>query len=45
MRQAGLSFKEIAKTQECSINTALGRMYDAVNHLRRNLSDLQVASA
>jgi RNA polymerase sigma-70 factor (ECF subfamily) len=41
MRQSGLSFKEIAKVQGCSINTALGRMYDAVNHLRGVLSDLE----
>ena len=37
MRQAGLAFKEIARIQGCSINTALGRMHDAVRALRRRL--------
>jgi len=39
MRQAGLSFKEIARIQGCSINTALGRMHDAVHALRRRLGN------
>ncbi len=37
LRQAGLSFNEIAKVQRVSINTALGRMHDAVRHLREKL--------
>ena len=37
LRQAGLAFKEIARIQGCSINTALGRMHDAVLILRRAL--------
>jgi RNA polymerase sigma-70 factor (ECF subfamily) len=36
--QAGLSFKEIAKIQKCSINTALARMQYAVSKLRNELS-------
>ena len=40
MRQAGLSFKEIAHLQSCSINTALGRMHDAVLALRARLGKL-----
>ncbi len=35
--QAGLSFKEIAKVQKCSINTALARMQYAVSKLRKEL--------
>jgi len=45
--QADLSFKEIAKIQKCSINTALARMQYAVSKLRNELSteyrDLQEA--
>ncbi len=36
--QAGLSFKEIAKVQKCSINTALARMQYAVSKLRKDLA-------
>ncbi len=37
--QADLSFKEIAKIQKCSINTALARMQYAVSKLRKELAD------
>lgn len=37
LRQAGVAFKEIAQLQGVSINTALGRMHDAVTNLRRQL--------
>lgn len=37
--QSGLSFKEIAKVQRCSINTALARMQYAVSKLRNELSN------
>ena len=37
--QAGLSFKEIAKTQKVSINTALARMQYALGKLRMVLKD------
>lgn len=37
--QAGLSFKEIAKIQKCSINTALARMQYAVSKLRKELAN------
>jgi len=36
--QAGLSFKEIARIQKCSINTALARMQYAVSKLRVDLA-------
>jgi RNA polymerase sigma-70 factor (ECF subfamily) len=36
--QADLSFKEIAKIQKCSINTALARMQYAVSKLRKDLA-------
>lgn len=36
--QADLSFREIAKIQKCSINTALARMQYAVSKLRNELS-------
>jgi RNA polymerase sigma-70 factor, ECF subfamily len=36
--QAGLSFKEIAKVQKCSINTALARMQYAVSKLQKELA-------
>ncbi len=36
--QADLSFKEIAKIQKCSINTALARMQYAVSKLRKELA-------
>jgi len=34
LRQDEMGFKEIAKVQECSINTALGRMQYALRNLR-----------
>ncbi len=36
--QGGLSFKEIARVQKCSINTALARMQYAVSKLRNELA-------
>lgn len=36
--QADLSFKEIAKIQQCSINTALARMQYALSKLRKELA-------
>jgi len=39
MRRAGLSFKEIAELQNCSINTALSRMRYLVNGLKKGLED------
>lgn len=41
LRQNNVSFKEIASLQDCSINTALGRMHYAVNKLRQILHDWQ----
>ena len=38
LRQEGLSFKEIAAVQNCSINTALGRMQYALRNLRACMS-------
>ncbi len=35
--EAGLSFKEIAKLQQTSVNTALGRMHNAIGKLREAL--------
>ena len=35
--KSGLTFKEISKTLDISINTALGRMHYALQHLRRKL--------
>ncbi|HKL21002.1 MAG TPA: sigma-70 family RNA polymerase sigma factor [Tichowtungia sp.] len=37
--QGGLSFKEIARVQKCSINTALARMQYALSKLRNELGD------
>ena len=37
MRQDGLSFKEIAKLHDCSINTALARMQYAMKNLQKEL--------
>jgi RNA polymerase sigma-70 factor (ECF subfamily) len=37
LRQAGLSFREIARVQGCPLNTALGRMHDALEALRQQL--------
>jgi len=45
MRQAGLSFKDIALTQDCPVNTALGRMHDAVVALRRHLTERERAAS
>ena len=39
LRQEDIGFKEIAKIQKCSINTALGRMQYAVRNLQRQLSE------
>lgn len=39
LRQAGMSFADIARLQRVSVNTALGRMHDAVRHLRAALGD------
>lgn len=39
LRQEGLSFKEIAEVQNCSINTVLGRMQYAVKNLRKQLNE------
>lgn len=39
LRQAGLTFREIAKAQKCPLNTALGRMHDAVMTLRGRLEE------
>ena len=39
LRQEGLSFKEIAEVQSCSINTVLGRMQYAVKNLRKQLNE------
>jgi len=38
LRQEDIGFKEIAEIQDCSINTALGRMQYALKNLRRLLS-------
>lgn len=35
--EGGLSFKEIAEVARCPLNTALGRMHYALEHLRRSL--------
>ncbi len=40
MRQDKISFKDIAEIQECSINTALGRMQYAIKNLRKELGSL-----
>ena len=39
LRQDEISFKEIAVIQDCSINTALGRMQYALRNLRECMSD------
>ena len=39
LRPEGLSFKEIAEVQNCSINTVLGRMQYAVKNLRKRLNE------
>lgn len=43
LRQNGLSFKEIARIQECSLNTALGRMHYAVRRLRKMMLPEEVS--
>ena len=40
LRQDKVSFKEIAAIQQCSINTALGRMKYAIKNLRKELDAL-----
>ena len=40
---ADLSFKEIAKLTNCSINTALGRMRYGLNNLRKVMTEKQLA--
>lgn len=40
--EAGIAFKEIARIQKVSINTALARMHYAVNNLRKQLSDMDI---
>lgn len=37
LRQSGLTFAEIARVQDCPLNTALGRMHDALAALRKLL--------
>ena len=39
LRQNQISFKEIAEMQECSLNTALGRMHYAIQSLRKELQE------
>ncbi len=39
LRQQGISFKEIAEVQNCSINTVLGRMQYALKNLRKQLNE------
>ncbi len=39
LRQENIGFKEIAKIQKCSINTALGRMQYAIRNLQKQLSE------
>ncbi len=39
LRQRGISFKEIAEVQNCSINTVLGRMQYAIRNLRKQLNE------
>ena len=40
---AGLSFKEIARLTNCSINTALGRMRYGLINPRRMIEEIQIA--
>ena len=44
MRQDGLSFKEIAKIHNCSINTALARMQYAMKNLQKELTTMEQRS-
>ena len=39
LRQQGISYKEIAEVQNCSINTVLGRMQYALKNLRKQLNE------
>ncbi|HCE42167.1 MAG TPA: RNA polymerase subunit sigma-24 [Lentisphaeria bacterium] len=39
LRQEDVGFKEIAKIQDCSINTVLGRMQYAIRNLQKQLSE------
>jgi RNA polymerase sigma-70 factor (ECF subfamily) len=39
LRREGVSFKEIAELQDCSVNTALGRMHYATNRLKQLLQE------
>lgn len=39
LRRQGVSFKEIAEVQNCSINTVLGRMQYAMKNMRRQLNE------
>jgi RNA polymerase sigma-70 factor (ECF subfamily) len=41
LRRNGVPFKKIAEIQDVSLNTVLGRMHYAVNHLRRALAPLR----
>lgn len=38
LRRQGVDFKEIARIQECPVNTALGRMHKAVMILKKHLA-------
>ena len=40
LRQQGISFKEIAEMQNCSINTALSRMRYVIIFMRKKLSEM-----
>ena len=40
LRQQGISFKEIAEMQNCSINTALSRMRYVISFMRKKLSEM-----
>ena len=37
--KSGLSFREIAAKLDCPLNTALGRMHYAMDHLRKALKE------
>lgn len=41
--EAGLAFKEIARIQKVSINTALARMHYAITNLKKQLEDLNIS--
>jgi RNA polymerase sigma factor (sigma-70 family) len=40
---ADMKFREIAKTLDCSVNTALGRMRYALLNLRKMIEEKQIA--